>query len=242
MGLLRGVRALVFDVFGTVVDWRTGVAREAAPFLSRHRATPADPFAFADAWRTGYQPAMEEVQAGDDPSPGCVLHRENLESPTAEIRDRSSRCASSELDGSKPCLASPRPLAGLPRRRLAAIESRFRHGPAFQWEYRPSARIWRSAPACPGGAILGAEVVQAYKPNPEAYLRTAEVLVMRPNEVCLVAAHNGDLAAARECGLRMAFVARPWEHGPDQTSDLQAEQAWDVSAPEFVALADIFDM
>ena len=77
---------------------------------------------------------------------------------------------------------------------------------------------------------MGAELAQAYKPDPEAYLRTVDILAMRPDEVCMVAAHNGDLAAARACGLATAFVPRPNEHGPGQTTDLQPEQDWDVVA------------
>jgi 2-haloacid dehalogenase len=80
-------------------------------------------------------------------------------------------------------------------------------------------------------------VTQAYKPTPEAYLRTVEVLGMRPEEVCLVAAHNSDLAAARRCGLKTGFVPRPREHGPAQVEDLTPAQDWDVVAGDFVALA-----
>jgi 2-haloacid dehalogenase len=89
----------------------------------------------------------------------------------------------------------------------------------------------------PWDAILGAEVVQAYKPASESYLRTAEVLAMKPSELCLVAAHNSDLAAARACGLTTAFVARPTEHGPGQTTDLRPAQAWDLVADSLNALA-----
>jgi 2-haloalkanoic acid dehalogenase type II len=89
----------------------------------------------------------------------------------------------------------------------------------------------------PWDAILGAEVVQAYKPQPEAYLRTAEVLGIAPAELCLVAAHNNDLAAARQCGLQTAFVTRAAEHGAAQTTDLVASEAWDVVAEDFQDLA-----
>jgi 2-haloacid dehalogenase len=89
----------------------------------------------------------------------------------------------------------------------------------------------------PWDCILGAEVVQAYKPTPESYLRTADVLAMRPDEVGLVAAHNNDLAAGRACGLKTVFVPRPREHGPEQTTDLRAEQGWDVVATSFEDVA-----
>src|SRR5271154_3764949 len=95
---LDGVRALVFDVFGTVVDWRSGVAREAAPFLRRHGAGSVDPFAFADAWRAGYQPAMEEVRSGRRPFPRLdVLHQENLESVLLKIGVDPVTASASEL-------------------------------------------------------------------------------------------------------------------------------------------------
>jgi 2-haloacid dehalogenase len=92
----------------------------------------------------------------------------------------------------------------------------------------------------PWDAILGAEVAQAYKPSPQAYLRTAEVLALRPAQVCLVAAHNADLAAARDCGLKTAFVPRPFENGSEHSGDLAPAQAWDVVAADFGALADRF--
>jgi 2-haloacid dehalogenase len=91
--------------------------------------------------------------------------------------------------------------------------------------------------ALPWDAILGAELVKAYKPDPEAYLRTASLLDLAPGEIVMVAAHNGDLAAARACGMRTAFVARPREHGPGQTTDLKPEQEWDFIAADFKDLA-----
>jgi 2-haloacid dehalogenase len=89
----------------------------------------------------------------------------------------------------------------------------------------------------PWDAILGAEVAGAYKPQPEAYLRTADILGLPPEAVCLVAAHNSDLAAARACGLRTAFVVRPTEHGPGQTIDLEPSDDWDWIAEDFLELA-----
>ncbi|HVE23410.1 MAG TPA: hypothetical protein VNC39_15675 [Acidocella sp.] len=89
----------------------------------------------------------------------------------------------------------------------------------------------------PWDAILGAEVAQAYKPTPEAYLRTADVLMLKPEQICLVAAHNGDLAATRRCGFGTAFIARPTEHGPAQTTDLTPTESWDVVATNMEDLA-----
>jgi 2-haloacid dehalogenase len=90
----------------------------------------------------------------------------------------------------------------------------------------------------PWDAILGAELAQAYKPSPEAYLRTAEALMLEPGQVCLVAAHNNDLAAARACGLQTAFVPRPTEHGPGQTIDLRPEENWEIVANDLEELAN----
>ena len=233
MTALPDVRALVFDVFGTVVDWRGGVSREAAPFLARH-APGADPAVFADAWRRRYQPAMEAVRSGRRPFTRLdVLHRENLDAllPEFGIAD----VPAAELDVLNLAWhrldAWPDVVAGLTR-----LRTRFIIAPLSNGNIILMLDIAKRA-GLPWDAILGAEVVQAYKPAREAYVRTAEVLAMRPEEVCLVAAHNSDLAAARTCGLRTAFVPRPLEHGPGQRTDLAPEQAWDVVAADFQELA-----
>ncbi len=232
------IQALVFDVFGTVVDWRGGVAREAAPFLARH-APGTDPAAFADAWRRRYQPAMTEVRDGRRPFTRLdVLHRENLELVLPEFGISPGDVHAAELDALNLAWHRldpwPDAVAGLSR-----LKHRFIIAPLSNGNIILMLDIAKRA-GLPWDAILGAELVQAYKPRPEAYLRTAEVLALRPEQVCLVAAHNSDLAAARSCGLKTAFVPRPTEHGPDQTTDRGPEQAWDMIAPDFEALADAF--
>jgi 2-haloacid dehalogenase len=234
---LQAVRALVFDVFGTVVDWRSGVAREAAPFLARHAAGAVDPAAFADAWRRRYQPAMEAVRSGARPYTRLdVLHRENLEAVLPDFGIDPARVPAAELDELNLAWHRldpwPDSVAG-----LARLKARYIIAPLSNGNIILMTDMAKRA-GLPWDAILGAEVSRAYKPTPEAYLRTAEVLAMRPEEVCLVAAHNGDLAAARRCGLRTAFVARPAEHGPGQAKDLAPEQDWDVVAEDFVRLAE----
>ena len=234
--MLENVRALVFDVFGTVVDWRGGVAREAAPFLRRHGAGAVDPFAFADAWRRLYSPAMEAVRSGRRPFVRLdVLHQENLEAALPGFGIDPAAVPAGEL--AELTLAWhrldpwPDSVAGLTRLKAGFIIAPLSNGNiVLMIDMAKRAGL-------PWDAILGAEVAQAYKPMPEAYLRTAEVLALRPEQLCMVAAHNGDLAAARACGLRTAFVPRPTEHGPGQTTDLGPEQDWDVVAPDFVALA-----
>jgi 2-haloacid dehalogenase len=234
---LDRVRALVFDVFGTVVDWRSGVARDAAPFLARHGAASADPAAFADAWRKRYEPAMEAVRGGQRPFVRLdVLHRENLEAVLPDFGIDPMRVPAAELDALNLAWHRldpwPDVVSGLARLKAHYIIAPLSNGNVIlMLDMAKRAGL-------PWDAILGAELAQAYKPAPEAYLRTLDILAMRPDEVCMVAAHNGDLAAARACGLATAFVPRPAEHGPGQTKDLQPEQAWDVIARDFGDLAD----
>lgn len=233
---MQQVKALVFDVFGTVVDWREGIARDAAPFLARHGRGEIDPRAFADAWRRRYQPAMEECRSGRRPFTRLdVLHRENLELVLRDHGLDPARIGEAELDDLNRAWHRldpwPEAVAGLTR-----LRRRFVLAPLSNGNIALLLNMAKRA-AIPWDAILGAEVAQAYKPDPQAYLRTAEVLGIRPEELCLVAAHNGDLAAARRSGLATAFVARPAEHGPGQATDLEPAQAWDVVARDFQDLA-----
>jgi 2-haloacid dehalogenase len=233
---MEGVRALLFDVFGTVVDWRSGIAREAAPFLARH-GVALNPGAFADAWRKRYQPAMEAVRRGARPFTRLdTLHRENLD---AVLRDAGADPAvipAAELDALNRAWHRldpwPDAVAGLLR-----LKARFVVAPLSNGNVALLLNMAKRA-GLPWDAILGAEVAQAYKPRPEAYLRTAEILDLAPAACMLVAAHNDDLAAARACGFQTAFIPRSTEHGPGQATDLSPESQWDIVAPDFGALAD----
>jgi 2-haloacid dehalogenase len=233
---LTQVKALVFDVFGTVVDWRSGIAREAAPFLARH-GIAMEPHAFADAWRQRYQPGMEAVRSGARPFTRLdVLHRENLEGVLRDAGADPARMTEAELDALNRAWHRldpwPDSVAGLTR-----LKTRFTIAPLSNGNIALLLNMAKRA-GLPWDAILGAEVAQAYKPTPAAYLRTADILGLAPGEVMLVAAHNGDLAAARRCGLATGFVPRPTEYGPGQTKDLAPTEAWDVVATDFGDLAD----
>jgi 2-haloacid dehalogenase len=230
------VRAALFDVFGTVVDWRNGVARDVATFMEQHAVGGVDPRAFADAWRRRYSPSMEEVRAGRRPFvPLDLLHFENLlatlsefdiaprDFPEAELRELNR--AWHRLD------PWPDAVAGLDR-----MKSRLIIAPLSNGNVSLLLDMAKRA-SLPWDAILGAEVVAAYKPFPEAYLRTAALLDLPPGQIVMVAAHNGDLAAARACGMLTAFVPRPTEHGPNQTTDLKPTQKWDFIAADFMELA-----
>lgn len=231
---VAGVRALCFDVFGTVVDWRGSVAREAAAFFGE-RGVTRDWHAFADAWRARYQPAMEAVRSGQRPWVRLDdLHRENLVAVLDDLGlgglddadlDHLNR-AWHRLD------PWPDAVAGLTRLKARYILATLSNGNvALMVNLAKRAGL-------PWDVILGAEVAGAYKPLPEAYLRSAALLDLQPGACMMVAAHNGDLVAASACGLRTAFVARPHEHGPGQTGDLRPEHAFDVVADSFVDLAD----
>lgn len=230
----RAIEALVFDVFGTVVDWRSGVAKEAGAFLQRH-APQLDAFAFADAWRREYSPSMEEVRSGRRPYVRLdVLHRENL----LKVLQRSGIVGATDAEIDELNLAWHR-LDPWPDslEALGRLKRRFIIAPLSNGNIRLMVDMAKRA-GLPWDAILGADVVRAYKPSPQVYTETADILGLAPSEVCLVAAHNGDLAAARGVGLATAFVLRTTEHGPHQTTDLTAEQAWDFVVDDLNELAN----
>jgi 2-haloacid dehalogenase len=235
-GSLSGIRALLFDVLGTVVDWRSGVAREASSFLARQGAVHIDPAQFADAWSLRYSPATEEVRSGKRPFTRLdVLHRENLQGTLKEFGIDPNSVPSVELDYLNLAWHRldpwPDSIAGLKRLKTQYIIVPFSGGnTSLLLNMAKRAGI-------PWDAILGSDVVGVYKPTPEAYFRTIDFLALKPEEVLLVAAHNDDLAAARKCGMRTGFVVRATEHGPSQTSDLYPLEEWDVIAEDFVDLA-----
>ncbi|MFM0470479.1 haloacid dehalogenase type II [Paraburkholderia strydomiana] len=235
MTMDSAIKALLFDVFGTVVDWRGGVAREVGPFLSRHNMA-VDATKFADAWRREYSPAMEEIRSGRRPFVRLdVLHKENLVKVLRSFGIDVDLVNADELDELNLAWHRldpwPDSVEGLLR-----LKRQFIIAPLSNGNIRLMVDMAKRA-ALPWDAILGAEVVRAYKPSPQVYADTTEILGLSPAQVCMVAAHNGDLAAARQCGLKTAFVLRPVEHGPDQQSDLRPEQPWDYEAADLNDLA-----
>ena len=201
------VQALLFDVFGTVVDWRSSLIDDLARF-GAGKGVKADWAAFADDWRGLYQPAMDEVRTGRRPWTILdVLHRESLD----KLLVKYALTGLSEADKDhvnkvwhrlKPW---PDTVEGLRR-----LKSRYIIGTLSNGNVGLLTRMAKHA-GLPWDVVLGAETARAYKPLPQAYLASAELLNLAPSQVMLVAAHNGDLAAAAGCGLRTAFVARPAE-------------------------------
>ena len=216
------VDALIFDVFGTCVDWRTSVARDVAAALP-----DVDALAFADAWRGEYDPAMARIrEGGRGYVPLDDLHRENLD----RVSDRFGVTAPDpeELNRTWARLDPwPDVVAG-----LHALKAQRIIAPCSNGSIALMTRLAKWG-GLPWDCILGAELALDYKPKPEVYLACCAALRLPPERVMMVAAHNGDLHAARASGLRTAFIPRPTEHGPGQTIDLVPEAAWDVVATDF---------
>ena len=203
-------KALFFDIFGTVVDWRGGVAREASAVLVP-LGFAIDALAFADAWRAEYQPGMEEVRNGTIPfSKLDVLHRRNLERflprfgvmGLSEATLRDLTLAWHRLD------AWPEVLAA-----LARLKTKFLIAPVSNGNISLMADLARRN-QFPWDAILGAEIAGYYKPKPRVYEAACVAFDLAPAQCMMVAAHSSDLKAAAACGLRTAHIARPNENGP----------------------------
>jgi 2-haloacid dehalogenase len=228
------VKALIFDVFGTVVDWRTGVAQQAEAFLARH-GIAADPTAFADAWRAKYQPALERVRSGARGYvPLDILHRENLEAVLVDLGIDVPIAPSELAEFARAWEKLPPWPDSVPG--LTSLKARHVIAPCSNGSIAMMTWLAKYA-GLPWDAILGADIAQAYKPQPEVYLKSAAALGLAPHDVMMVAAHNKDLFAAREQGFRTGFVIRPRELGPDQTTNLEGESDWDVIAADFRDLA-----
>ena len=235
MNHLALLKAVTFDVFGTVVDWRTSIAREVES-LAVKKQFVVDGERFADAWRKLYQPSMKKVRDGKIPWTVLDdLHRTNLLEVLEVFGiDQLSEEEIEHLNRAWHRLDPwPDAVAGLQRLKQHYIIGTLSNGNV--------ALIVNMAKfsGLPWDVVLGAEIARHYKPQPEAYLKSAEILGLEPRECMLVAAHNGDLAAAGRCGFQTAFVPRPTEYGSQQTTDLAAEYDCDLVAGDFIELAQI---
>jgi len=226
-----GVKALFFDVFGTLVDWRTSVAREAEKVLG-DLGFSLDWLVFADAWRDEYQPGMEEVRSGRLPfSKLDVLHRANLVrmAPRFGLDGLSDEVLDDLTQVWHRLDAWPEVPAGLKR-----LKTKFRIAPVSNGNISLMVDLARRNDL-PWDAILGAEIAGDYKPKPAVYFAACAALDLEPWQCMMVAAHSSDLAAAAACGLRTGHVARPNEHGPGK-----GERA--SSVPVDVAGSDLADI
>jgi 2-haloacid dehalogenase len=229
---MTSIRAMFFDVFGTLVDWRTGVAREADRALGPLGYT-LDWTRFADAWRAEYQPGMEEVRAGRIPfSKLDLLHRRNLERfmPRFGLTDLSESVRHELTLAWHRLDAWPDVPAALKR-----LQKKFLLAPVSNGNISLMVDLARRN-SFPWDAILGAEIAGDYKPKPGVYLAACEAFDLDPAQCMMVAAHSNDLAAAAACGLRTAHVARLGEYGPG-TGERVSTVPVDFAAADLADLA-----
>lgn len=235
MSDVAAVRALVFDVFGTVVDWRGSILAE-LDALGRAKGIAADWPRFVDGWRAGYEPAMQRVRDGTLAWQTIdALHRLILDQLLAEhgiatldeAEKRHLTCAWHRLD------PWPDAVAGLTR-----LKRRYVIGTLSNGNIGLLVNMAKRA-GLPWDVVFSAELVRHYKPDPETYLMVPDLLGLAPAEVMLVAAHPGDLRAAARQGLRTAHVSRPLEHGPAGRPEPFGVREFDVAANDFVHLAEL---
>ena len=227
------IKALTFDVFGTVVDWRSSVAREAEAVLAP-KGHALDWGEFADRWRALYQPAMDPVRRGERPFAILdTLHRESLTALLAELGIGGLTDAEVDHLNRAWHRLDPWPdvVEGLGRLKTRFILATLSNGNvALMVDMaRRAGLTW--------DVILGAEVARAYKPTPEAYDSAARMLGLAPDECLMVAAHPADLRAASRRGFRTAYVHRPLEQGPDREPPRPEAGAFDYAVDDFIALA-----
>ena len=230
---LAEVKALTFDVFGTVVDWRGSIIRETQE-LGRAKGIDIDWEAFTDSWRGLYQPQLSKVREGKMPWTKLdELHRISLEQLLGQFGV--TQLSEEEIDRLNRVWHRldpwPDSVEGLNK-----LHKKYALATLSNGNVALLMNMARRA-GLPWDAILGAEVAKHYKPQPEAYLITADMLGLAPHEVMLVAAHNDDLVAASKLGFHTAFVVRPNEYGPGQQTDTRAEHDFDVVADSMIDLS-----
>jgi len=230
---LGNVRALTFDVFGTVVDWRTSIIRE-GQLLTRARGIKVDWTEFADAWRAGYQPAMGRVRKGELPWMTIDgLHRLILDDLLKQFAIRG--LTEGETDHLNRAwhrlMPWPDSVPGLNRLRSRYILATLSNG-----NISLLVNMAKNA-GLPWDCILSAELAERYKPDPKVYQTAARLLGLPPERVMMVAAHPGDLQASKKVGFKTAFVSRPLEYGPAREADSVSETEVDLVASDFLDLA-----
>lgn len=233
------IKAVLFDTFGTVVDWRSGVAREVQNFAERHGLT-LNPVEMADRWRGGYYPSMAPILAGDRGYvPLDQLHLENLQSALVQSGFDPSDFTDEDL---RQLNRAWERLPAWPDSRsgLARLKTDYIIGPLSNGNTALLVNMAKYA-GLPWDVVIGLDLLRAYKPNPAAYTGAASTLRLEPGEVMLAAAHNYDLQAARGAGLATAFVLRATEHGPEQATDLGPTADWDINVEDFTQLADAME-
>ena len=230
---LEEVKALTFDVFGTVVDYRSTIVREGGRF-GEAKGFEIDWAAFADAWRGRYRPSMDRVTRGELPWTNLdALHRVALDELLEEFGVRGlSEQEKEHLNGVwHPLQPWGDSVVGLDRLKTHFVLATLSNG-----NVRLLLDMAKNA-GLPWDLVFSAELARAYKPDPKVYRMALDLLMLEPNEVMMVAAHQSDLRMAQELGFRAAFVLRPLEYGPQAVPDLAADPSFDVVASDLVDLA-----
>ncbi|GAP54320.1 (S)-2-haloacid dehalogenase 4A [Arthrobacter sp. Hiyo6] len=228
------VRAVLFDTFGTVVDWRTGVARQAAAFAAAHGQdldARRSPMTGAPSTSRPWRPSAPDPANSSPWTHSTAKTWTKCSATTASIRTGWTQGPGGVEQILHRLPPWPDSVDG-----LAATRRGYIVGPLSNGNTSLLLDMARNA-GLPWDVIIGSDMTRTYKPLPAAYLRTAEFLDLKPGAVMLVAAHNNDLRAAREAGLATAFIARPTEYGPGQVADLTPESDWDLSASSITELA-----
>ncbi len=229
-----GVKALVFDVFGTVVDWHGSVAREVRG-LAQVKGLRVNAVKFAKAWRAGYRPAMDRVRRGEVPFEKIdVIHRAILEDVLKQFRvtaltEEEKAHLNLVWHRLKPWPDSPRGLKRLKSKFIIATLSNGNTGLLVNMAKNGG---------LPWDCVFSSDTFNHFKPDPEMYLGAADRLDLRPEQVMMVAAHKHDLRAAATQGLKTAFVKRPHEYGRNNNPDLASEAEFTINAESFLDLAD----
>ncbi|MEM7194472.1 MAG: haloacid dehalogenase type II [Pseudomonadota bacterium] len=231
---MSDIRAVFFDVFGTLVDWRTSVVQQ-GPKITFGKNTEIDWEQFADEWRGMYQPSMESVRSNlRDWVSLDTLHRESLN--VLIKRHGLTALTKYEIEELNRIwhrlIPWPDTVDGLHK-----IRQHYIIAPMSNGNIALMTNLSKHS-GLPWDVILGAEIARQYKPRPEVYLAGASALDLQCSECVMVAAHNDDLRAARKIGFKTAFIPRPTEYGRDQKTDLEAEEAWDFTAANLLDLAN----
>jgi 2-haloacid dehalogenase len=232
------IKALTFDVFGTVVDWHGSVAREVRA-LAAAKGLHVNAVKFTRAWRAGYRPAMDRVRSGDLPWTKIdVLHRMILDDLLIQFKLNDALSEDEKFNLNlvwhrlKPWPDTVRGLKRLKQRYIIATLSNGNTGLLVN--------MARYA-GLPWDCVFSSETFHHYKPDPETYLGAADLLDLKPEEVMMVASHKHDLRAAARCGLKTAFIKRPHELGRNNNPDLASEADFTFNADSFIDLADQLD-
>ncbi|MGZ9125176.1 MAG: haloacid dehalogenase type II [Candidatus Binatia bacterium] len=226
----ENIKLLAFDVFGTVVDWRSSVIAESEQ-LGKAKGLNIDWTAFADAWRSIYRHYMDKVQNGELPWTKLDdLHRVMLAETLKRFgiqnfSDDETEHLNRVWHRLKPWSDS---VPGLQR-----LKSRFVIAPLSNGNISLLTNMAKNA-RLPWDCILSAENVRRYKPDPSVYLLAPQLFDLKPEQVMMVAAHEHDLQSARSHGLRTAYIHRPLEHGPGKASEIPPGDRYDIVANDFL--------